>query len=210
MYTRNAEVCHGTKRVPSANLVEKGRNHVALMSGNPAFPDPTPSLAAVAQACDELDRASQIHAANKGRLDLITRNEAHHRLCTLIKALAGYVSAACGGDHATVRSAGFEPKRKRGPSEPVAAPGDVRARRSNLPGGIHLRWGGVKGKRLYAVYISQGDPGQPENWSLLLQTSKNYCKVTELVTDKPYTFRVAALGVLGEGPVSDIATAKAA
>lgn len=210
MYTRTATICHGTKRVPSPALVEKGRTHVAMMSANPAFTDPRPTLQEVAAACDALEAASQVYEFNKGRLDLVARNAAHARLRLLIISLAAYVQATCGSDASTIRSAGFAIKRKRGPSAPVTAPDDMRARRSILPGGIDLRWGGVKGKKLYAVYINQGDPGRPEDWSKLLQTTKNYCTVTELVTDKPYTFRVAALGVLGEGPVSDIATAKAA
>lgn len=210
MYTRIAKVCHGTKRVPSPLLVEKGRTHVARMTGNPAFPDPSPSLAEVAEACDALERASEVHSSNGGRLDLLARNTAHQHLRLLIIRLAGYVQATCNGDVLTVRSAGFEAKRKRGHSLPVAAPGRVRAKRSDLPGAIDLRWGGVKGKLLYAVHITEGDPGVQADWSLLLQTSKNHCTVSGLTTDKRYTFRVVAAGALGEGPVSDIATAKAA
>lgn len=210
MDIRSLKVCHATKRVPSPELVEKGRNHVARMSGNPVYPDPMPSLADVARACDELDLASQRFEFNRGRLDLVARDAAHHRLCLLIRALASYVHATCNGSRENVLSAGFETKRRPSPSQPMAAPGNVRAMRSELPGTIKLRWGGVKGKKLYAVYITNGDPGKPEGWSLLMQTTKNYCTVPDLVSDSHYTFRVSAYGALGEGPVSDVAMAKAA
>jgi len=210
MYTRTATICHGTKRVPSPALVEKGRTHVALMSANPAFPDPRPTLQEVATACDELDAASQVYEFNKGRLDLVARNAAHARLRLLIIGLAAYVQATCGSDASTIRSAGFEIKRKRAPSQPMTAPGDVRAKRAELPGCIDLRWGAVKGRRLYEVQICTGDPSQATCWALLFQTSKNHCTVPHLTSDRPYTFRVHAIGVLGAGPMSDIATAKAA
>lgn len=210
MFTRNVAICHGTKRVPSPQLVDRGRYHVTMMSGNPAFPGPQPSLAEVTQACDQLDLFSQTYQFTRGRLDLAARNEAHAHLRMLIISLAAYVQTTCGGDRGTALSAGFETKRKRSPSEPMTAPGDVRASRTAYPGTIDLRWAAVKHRKIYAVYYTDGDPGQPEGWTLLLHTSKNYCTVTELVSDVQYTFRITALGAQGEGPVSDIAVAKAA
>lgn len=41
-------------------------------------------------------------------------------------------------------------------------------------------------------------------------TSKARFTAHGLVTDKKYAFRAAALGVVGEGPTSDVVTAKAA
>ena len=42
------------------------------------------------------------------------------------------------------------------------------------------------------------------------RAGKNYLVVEKLTTDKPYYFRVEAIGTAGVGPMSDSATAKAA
>lgn len=162
IYARSVLVCHGTKRVPAADLVLRGRNHVNLMAGNPAFPDPQPSLAEVSKACDELNVASQVYEFNKGRVDLVTRNEARERLRRLIISLAAYVQACSDGDRTIAMKAGFKTKRKRSPSEPMDRPGNVRAKAAAFPGSIDLRWGGVKGHKMYGVWFTDDDPNREE------------------------------------------------
>lgn len=210
MHTRNAIVCIGTKRLPSADLVEKGRNHVRLMTGNPSFPDPSPSLSQIAAACDALEAANLRCESNGGRLDTWHRNEQRAVLCGLIRRLAGYVSAVAQGNHAIVLSAGFTCKKRRQPSTPMAPPPQVVAVRAVLPGCIDVRWGAVKGRRLYRVWINDDDPSRSERWRLLTQTTKNHLRAEALESDRVYAFRISAIGVLGEGPLSDIALGKAA
>ncbi|MEO8589556.1 MAG: fibronectin type III domain-containing protein [Flavobacteriales bacterium] len=210
MYTSTPLVCHGTKRLSAAELVVRGRNHVSTMTGNPAFPHPLPSLAEVAAACDELDHASQVFEFNRGRMDLSTRNLAHERLRRLIICLAGYVQGHCRGDRSIVRSAGFVTKHKRSASMPMAIPGGVRAERADHPGCIDLRWDAVKGRKMYTIQFTDGDPSNEEGWRQLTLTSKNHFTATGLESDRAYTFRILAFGALGYGPPSDISIAKAA
>ena len=46
------------------------------------------------------------------------------------------------------------------------------------------------------------------NFKLLLMLSKNFHTATGLTSHKSYSFRVCAIGADGQGPWSDIGTAK--
>ena len=58
--------------------------------------------------------------------------------------------------------------------------------------------------------MNDGDPNIEAGWKLVVQTSKNRLVVEDLQTDKPYYFRVNAIGTAGVGPASDSAQSKAA
>lgn len=210
MYTRPVLVCHGTKRLTAQELVSKTRTHVSMMTGNPHFPDPMPSLAEVTEACDELDIAAQVYAFNHGRMDLNNRNTSYQRVRQLVILLAIHVQNRCKNDRAIALSAGFETKRKRSPSQPTGTPANVRAASTAYPGSIALRWNAVKARKVYSVWMTERDPQIEEGWQLVEQTSRNFCTIADLERFKTYTFRVMAIGVLGHGAMSDIAIATTA
>ncbi|MCC7501268.1 MAG: fibronectin type III domain-containing protein [Flavobacteriales bacterium] len=210
MYTAYAQVCRGTKRLKPAELAARGRLHVSMMTDNPAFPDPTPSLDELAHACDVLAMASQVYSFNKGRPDLSFRKTAYQEVKQKIAGLAGYVQSMIKGDHALAMSAGFTVKKKRQPSVPVQAPRRVVARRTLYPGRIELRWSAVKHRQMYEVQIRTTGPGPEEEWARLDVISNNHLNVEHLQSDVFHTFRVIAYGALGASPVSDIASAKPA
>ena len=209
MYTKNVQVCHGTKRLTPSALVMKGRYCITCMTDNPDFPEPVPSLAQVAEACDALDVSSRIYDFTHSRVELIIRNEARERLRQLVIGLAAYVQSVSNGEHCIATSAGFEAKRKRSASVPTPAPGDLRTVWTPYPGRIDLRWDGVKGRHIYEVWYTEGDPRDPNSWQLLTKTSKNHYSATGLKSFVFYSFRVLALGALGHSPLSDVAMGKA-
>ncbi|MBK7270912.1 MAG: hypothetical protein IPI07_15850 [Flavobacteriales bacterium] len=91
----------GLGRVTATALVEKGRNHVTMMTGNPAFlapnPTPEPSLVALTDACNALDAANQAYAFNKGKLEKEARDLAYENLKVIIRD-PGYVQFASKGE----------------------------------------------------------------------------------------------------------------
>jgi hypothetical protein len=198
----------GTKRLPPAELVERGRLHVSMLTGNPQFPDPNNLIPQLAEACDVLDRSSQLATFNRGRYDIITRNSDYARVTFLIRQVGGLVSANAGGSVELITSTGFEVKTKRQPSQPLPAPARVVAKRTPFPGCIELRWSAVRNRRLYEVQIQ--DPARPDGWKPLAQISRNHLTIEHLQSNVVHTFRVVAIGALGASPVSGIATAKAA
>lgn len=200
----------GITRITPTALVEKGRNHVAMLAGNASFPTPVPTTVAIAAACDALDVANQAFDFNHGKVEKESRDTAFNALLDLIRELGGYVQAHANNDKDLILSTGFNTRRLAAPLGPLPAPGDVRALVTAFPGRLTVRWKGVSGRSLYVLYITEKDPTDPTGWKVYAQTSKNRYTVEGLVSNTVYTFRLQTIAAAGTSPMSDIASAKAA
>lgn len=194
--------------VTATVLVEKGRHHIAKLTGNPDFTDPTPPLIDLNAKCDELDASNQACQFNGGKVDLLTRDSLYRELKVMIQELGGYVQANCKGDRDLILSTGFDVRKQGQPLGELPAPQNVRAVATPYPGRLDVRWDGVRGNLLYQLWMTEGDPAVDKDWTMLVQTSRNRHTEEKLESHKVYSFRVVAIGAAGASPVSDIATAK--
>src|SRR5271165_7526306 len=78
------------KPVPA--LINYARSIVKAMTGNPAFPNPVPALAAVTAAIDELQAAETI-ALTRAHGATAVRDEKRRALVSLLQPLRAYVQA---------------------------------------------------------------------------------------------------------------------
>lgn len=200
----------GFTNVTATALVGMGRNHVTMLTGNPDFATPTPSLASISSACDKLDSASQAYDFNRGKLEKEARDEAFKYLKELIRELGGYVQSNCKGQKDLILSTGFNVRRSNVPVGLLPAAKNLEALVTPYPGRLEVRWDGVKGRSMYQLWITDGDPNDAGGWRILLQSTKNRHVINDLVSNTVYTFRVVTLGTAGASPASDIAHAKAA
>ncbi|MBL7981919.1 MAG: fibronectin type III domain-containing protein [Flavobacteriales bacterium] len=200
----------GLEGLTPTALVEKGRNLVKSCTGNTNVTLPVDFLTDLGAACTALEQANIAVRDNGGRQDHLIRDGRVRNVEDLIRELAGYVQAQCGGDKEKMASTGFGVRRQPTPVGVLDAPGNLRARRGKLPGEIHVIWDGVYARLLYGLYYTEGDPKDESSWKLLVQTSKNRYTATGLTSDKVYFFRVQAIGAAGAGEMSDSAEAKAA
>jgi len=200
----------GHSRVTAVALVDKSRTNVTMMTGNAAYATPDPSLIEITTAADALDSAIQAYDFSRSRLDKEQRDTGFATLKDLRTRLGGYVQTASKGDQALITSAGFQTEKTAQPFGVLPAPQNVRALVMPFPGQLEVRFGGVKGRIAYQVFICSGDPKEEADWSLYATTGKNRLVVNKLESDKVYFFRVVAIGAAGASPVSDSATAKAA
>ena len=90
-------------------LVTYAKGMVKRMTGNPSFPNPTPALAAVTIAIDDL-QAAETAALSRIKGAVATRNDKRTALVLLLKQLRGYIQVAAdaSGENgaATIESAG--------------------------------------------------------------------------------------------------------
>lgn len=199
----------GLDGLKKADLVGKSEHVEGKMTGNVNFATPTPSLADVTAARIALSTALK-EAQGRATAAIATKNEAAKTLSTLLVKLARYVNSVAGGDIDKAVSSGFELAKLPDPIDKLEAPSKFEAARGTIAGQVDLTWKGVRGGRLYQVYICDGDPTTDGKWSIVGMTSKARLTVKSLIRNKAYAFRVAALGVVGEGPVSEIVSAEAA
>ena len=200
----------GHTQVTFVALVDKSRTNISRLTGNAAFATPNPTLAAMTTAADRLDKAIQNYDFSRSRQDKQERDGAYADLKAMRADLGAYVQTTSAGDLEQITSAGFETEKGRQPLGQLPAPADVRAVVRPYPGSLEVRFGGVKGRLSYQLFICKGDPLVEANWELYITTGKTRLVVDELESNATYFFRVVALGAAGMSPVSDVATAKAA
>lgn len=200
----------GVDRITPYAILVKTRNSATKMTGNPAFANVVPKLTDVATACDTLESAIAAFVLNPGPRERSERSQAFDLVKGIYLDLCGYVQAASNGALAVIESAGMEVRKTSAPVGQLPAPVRLLASATEYPGRIDIRWGGVKGRSGYYVFICSGDPNVEANWSQLVFTTRNRFTATGLTTDKMYYFRVNAIGPVGVSPMSDVTFAKAA
>jgi hypothetical protein len=120
----------GFRRMNEATKVATARNIVAKTTGNPDFPNPTPTLAAITAAANDVETAAAAAAGGGKKLKTIMDAKIVI-LEKLISAFISYVNSVSGGDAAKILSTGLGVKNqtKRKPktlnATPGPKPGDV-------------------------------------------------------------------------------------
>ena len=186
-------------------LLEKGRNHVTMLTGNPNFPPPTtPPAADITTACDLLETSIQEVQFFGGKVAHELKRTRAKAVRALIKELGGYIQANCDGDRNKILSAGFDVVPDPTPVEELAMPQNLRALLTNAAGEVPVRWNVVDDATNYLVEVNNTDPDEESGWTVVAYTSRSRYIVTGLTTAKFYWFRVQALGRKGlKSPLSE-------
>lgn len=194
--------------MPASDLVGKAGYVLDHLRGNPHFPTPFPTLDAVEEARTRLMNDLR-EAESFARAAIALKNASADRLRAMLTTLASYVNVASNGDILVAVSSGFEACKKR---EAVAltAPAVFTARRGDYEGSIDLSWRRVPGIRMYNVYMTSGNAADPDGWTCVAHSSRIRCSIRNLRRSGYFSFCVTAVGAAGEGPRSQVSTAKAA
>ena len=115
-----------------ALLVTGAQTIVNSLTTNQDYPKPTPTLPTVTTALNDFTVAIA-NAAGGGKEETAIKNAKRAELTSLLRQLASYVGATCGGDMAKLLSSGFptqKPSRTPigvlpAPVTPTAAPGPL-------------------------------------------------------------------------------------
>ncbi|HOP45112.1 MAG TPA: fibronectin type III domain-containing protein [Flavobacteriales bacterium] len=194
----------GLSRLGPTAMVAKARYIEQRMTGNPAFPDPAPSLADVGLAREALEAAITA-AVDGGRTARAIRNARKDELKLLLDQLAGYVASRAEGNELAILSSGYEVRQTSAPLPEPKAPVDLRAELSAHPGRVDLTWAAPRGAVTYHVQVNRRSPDDQTAWELVGVSTKARFTVTGLESAKTHWFRVAAIGTSGMSPWSDVA-----
>lgn len=200
----------GLRHLTATQKVDKGRNHVRLLTDNPNFPELQAGLPEISEACDLLEKSVQEVMFNGGKIAVDLKNRREEELVELLTHLGRRVQVLSFGDKSKILSAGFEVRRKPRPITHLEAPQNLRAKISSFRGTIDLRWNGVPNTRIYQVFMTAGDPNDESGWELVGVTSRISHRVDNLKSGQFYSFRVNAVGARAESPASDVAQSMAA
>jgi len=191
-------------RLSVPEKIARARQIIAAVTGNSNFPTPTPTLAAVTTAIDELETASGDAQAARREARHLTGAQTvkEDKLHQLVTQLGSYVEAVAGDDEAMIMSAGLE-MRSAATTDSTAptAPETLTATTGNHEGEIELSWDTVRGARSYVVERATDPQAGP--WTQSGVSPRSSLIVEGLESGKRYYFRVAAVTLNGQSPWSN-------
>lgn len=184
--------------MPIPQKITRTADIVTSMTGNANFPTPTPDLATVQLAYEELGGAYQkgLDKSLTAKAEQRTKNEA---LNNLIRPLRDYVNGIAQGDEDIVLSSGFEASKVPTPVGPMPQVIHLVGRGGDGDGTVRLRWKSVYGAKNYVIQQGIDDT----NYVAIAYPTTSSMVIEGLVIGQFYWFRVAANGAAGLGPFSD-------
>jgi len=192
--------------VPTAK-VSLGNGVVMQMNMNPHFPNPTPSLAELQAACDELGQAC-VDALDGGRTACHRKRVATTKLDRILSALASYVNSKAPGDVEKLISSGFPLAKQPSPINALEQPMIKVFKHTQWENKVNMMWNSIPGALVYLVERSSDT--QKGEWSIAVITSKLSWLVERSANGGMFNYRVCAIGSSGQGPYSNVKQPKAA
>jgi hypothetical protein len=204
-----------------ANGVLKG------LTGNAAFPTPTPSLAVFSTDLTAFSNAATA-ALDGGKNAKSARDKSKKVLVTDLRQLAMYCESNCNEDVVTFNTSGFTAKAKASASGPASVPVVKSLDYGTVPGQILVAIKSTPGAKSYNLRFGQMPPGSatalapssstpqapgtvppavPAAWTVIpIATVKKPILLDNLVSGTVYAVQVQALGVQGLTSWSDSST----
>lgn len=166
-----------------------------MLTSNPSYTTPFPTLATVTAAIDNLDAANNA-AIGGGRVDISARKAARAELVSLMRQLAAWVQAHCQNDPTILLSSGFQMTKTPEPIGPLPAPDAPLLRHGMVSGTLKARVRKVKGASAYNWRIALATA--PVVYVETAQTTASRYLFENLTPGQIYLVQTNALGSVGE------------
>jgi Fibronectin type III domain len=186
----------------------KAQQIVAALTGNAGFSTPSPALATITGATNDLNTAyGEAQAARQTAKEKTNvQNQKEDAFDRLLTQLAAYVESVAGTNEQLILSAGMDMRAAAvAGTDPPGQPQALTPTAGDHDGQIDLSWDPVSGAKSYVIDQS-GDPVTPTSWSHGGVSTKSNFTVTGLTSGTRYWFRVAAVNNNGQSGWSDPAT----
>ncbi len=183
--------------------IKKAVEYANRISVNPFFQNPDPSTEEILDAASRLEKKyTEFRRLKETILELKNETKClETELDKKITRLASYVESKALGDEEIIRSAGME---VRNDPVPVGRPGksSLLAEVTENEGEIRLKWGKVRGAKIFNIEISKEGKSDGK-WKSIESTTKSRILLRDLTSGTKYWFRIQAIGAGGKGPYSD-------
>ena len=197
--TTNIKITHrslASLKLPTkvSALITYAQGIVKGMTNNASFPNPTPTLAQVTTAIDEL-QAAETAALTRAKGAAAIRNEKHTALVALLQQLRSYIQAAADANvengASIIQSAGIALKKT-----PVRPKRVFAAKFGAVSGSVHLV---AEAAARRASYEWQYSTDGGKTWVQAPSTLQAKTTVNGLAPSTTVVFRYRAVTKTGEG-----------
>jgi hypothetical protein len=189
---KNLSITNGFTKIGDSRLAKKAQQVYEAMNGNPHFPDPVPSMPALAQAISVF--TDSLEACRFGdRLKAAAKNQKRQLLTDAMHQLADYVLFKSAGDIAIAVSSGFSVNRQRAPAPPIARPENLRVEPGLNSGELVNKINRVKGALAYLYQYATDAMMEQGHWASI-PCSRTVCTLTNLQPGIKYNCRVSVIG----------------
>lgn len=200
-------ITNGIEKIADAKLVERAYGIHQLMSGNPAFPTPTPTMVDLAVAMDAFKTAVQKASAGD-RLLIAEKHQKRDVLVAVLHSLGYYVLYAANGDRVKAQSSGFTIAREPTPVT-IHKPQDLKVSNTSQQGQLAVSVKKVKGSVAYIHQYTTDSLLKDESWQSITNSVSKYV-LNGLTPGTTYYVRVAAVGRKEQIMFSDVVSRVAA
>jgi len=185
----STKVSLGFAKLSDTELDNFAQAVIDSMTGNPAYPSPPVTMAALQTAKDDFTR--KIAAAQTGGPpDTAAKQNSRQALEGMLRQLASYVQIMCPNDMALLLGSGFQAQNVNNAQVPLAQPVGLRLKLGSS-GQLIARVDPVKNTSMYEGRI-KGDDGV---WLAGVYTGDSQHIIFDgLTPGKTYTVQVRALG----------------
>jgi hypothetical protein len=174
------------------------------MTGNPNFPTPTPTLAALQAAIDDFATALS-DAENGGSYDKAVKNQKRNALVDILHALGAYVlfTASNAADPLLVaKSSGFHVAKTATPTI-LGSIKNIQLSDGINSGELAISFNSVVGAKAFVYQYTDDATLSETSWRIEVGTSRKVV-LSGLEIGKKYFVRIIAIGGKDQKCVSDI------
>jgi hypothetical protein len=200
-------VALGYASVTDADLVAQAlAAHDGVKAHPELFPNP-PDLQVVSAAIQSFQNA-MVAAQDGGKKAVAEKKKQRTALIKVLRPLGHYVEANCKDDPTILAASGFKAVSKvRVVPQPTEKGAIAGVTNGKMSGQVIVKGKKVAKARSYVLRSAPiGADGKPGNWTELGVTNSRAIPVQGLTPGTNYAFQLRALGALGYGDWSEIAT----
>lgn len=190
-------------RLSDADFLNKAEHILQSMTGNPAFPNPVPTLADVQAAITKYS-ADLVLAQGLGKVNVANKNQSRQALEKLLTQLGMFVMFVANGDETILISSGYTLTKMPEPNH-IDNPGNVELSNGITSGQMVSMVKGQRAVKSYLHQIASELPTENTVWDSNA-TSRSKFVFTDLQPGKQYWVRVAVIGGNEQTAYSAIAT----
>jgi hypothetical protein len=200
-----ARVALSFARRVDTGLISFVRNVVKLMTKNPQYPTPKPTLAVITASVNGFELKVQA-ALDGGKIAIAARNAARVELLSLMRQLAAYVQGNCNANLTALLTSGFDAVRAPSPVGVLPAPQNPRLSLTRKSRELLFKFDRVTNAVNYTIQIADSPNGAWKDYDLSTATR---VLIEDLTPGQTYWARACANGSAGASEWSAATSAMA-